>query len=108
VDRTIRATTQLAICQAIHPIQCRFHTEVLQLKYPRIGGQHGKFHPDNFYAQVPSLSMCTMGQMYTNDIGFVKFIPMQHISDAPNTLVKFMQDVGISAEFHSYDSKELT
>jgi hypothetical protein len=66
----IQATTQLAINQAIHPIQHRFHTEVAQLRYPHLGGQHGKFYTDSFFAHVPSLSMCTMGKIYTNDLGF--------------------------------------
>ena len=49
-----------------------------------------------------------MGQMYTNDVHFMKFYPMQWRSDAPDTLVIFMQDIGIPSELHSDDAKELT
>jgi hypothetical protein len=34
-----------------------------------------------------------MGQMYTNDLGFIEFIPMQHKIDASNTLIEFLEDV---------------
>jgi hypothetical protein len=50
----MQATTQPAIRQAIHPIQHRFRTKIAHLKYPRLGGPHGKFHSDTFFAQVPS------------------------------------------------------
>jgi hypothetical protein len=49
-----------------------------------------------------------MGQIYTNDINFTKFIPMKKKSDAPDTLLAFMQDVGIPSDLHSDDAKELT
>ncbi len=48
-----------------------------------------------------------MGQVYTNEIGFIKFIPMQHKSDASDTLIEFMQDVGIPTELHSDNAKVL-
>jgi hypothetical protein len=49
-----------------------------------------------------------MGQMFTNDVHFTKFYPMQRKSDAPDTLVQFMQDIGIPSDLHSDDAKELT
>jgi hypothetical protein len=76
-DRTLQATMQLAIRHAIHPIHRRFHTEVAQLRYPRLGGVNGKFHTDTFFATTSSLSRCTMGQMFTNYVHFTKFYPMQ-------------------------------
>jgi hypothetical protein len=33
-DSTIKATTQLVVRQALHPIQRRFRTEAAQLRYP--------------------------------------------------------------------------
>jgi hypothetical protein len=74
-ERTLQATTQLALWNAIHPVHHRFRTEVAQLHYPRLGGPHGGFHTDNFFASHPSLSRCTMGQMYTNNVHFTKFYP---------------------------------
>jgi hypothetical protein len=76
-DRTIQATTQLAIRHAIHPIHRRYQMQVAQLRYPRLTGRHGKFHMDTFFSSTASLSNCAMGQMYTNDVDFTKFYPMK-------------------------------
>jgi hypothetical protein len=35
-----------------------------------------------------------MAQVYTNDIHFTKIIPMKKTSEAPDSLIHFMQDVG--------------
>jgi hypothetical protein len=107
-DRTLLATMQLAIRHSIHPIHRRYRTEVAQLRYPRLGGQHGRFHTDTFFASTPSLSCCTMGQMFTNDIHFTKFYPMRAKSEAGEALISFMQDIGIPSDLHSDDAKELT
>ena len=74
-ERTLHVTTQLALCQTINPLHQWFHTEVAQLQHPRLGGTHGRFHTDTFFASQPSLSWCMMGQLYTNDIHFTKFPP---------------------------------
>jgi hypothetical protein len=103
----LKATTQLDLRNVTHPIHRRFRTEVAQLHYPRLGGIHGKFHTDTFFAAVPSLQNATMGQMYANDLHFSKFYPMQRKSQAPDTLVSFMQDIGIPSDLHSDDAKEL-
>jgi hypothetical protein len=100
-DRTLQATTQLALRQALHPIHRRFRTEVTQLRYPRLGGPHGKFHTDIFFATYPSLSCSTMGQMYTNDVHFTKFYPMINKSEAPDMLIKLIQDIGVPSKLHS-------
>jgi hypothetical protein len=107
-ERTLKVTTQLALRQAIHPIHHRYMTQVPQLRYPRLSGQHGKFHTDTFFSSTPSLSKYTMGQMYTNDVNFTKFYPMKKKSEAPDSLILFMQDIGIPSELHSDDAKELT
>jgi len=48
-----------------------------------------------------------MAQLYTNDIGFMKVFPMKLKSEAPNTLIQFMKDVGIPSCLHMDDAKEL-
>jgi hypothetical protein len=52
---TLAATTQLAIRNAIHPIQRCFRTEVAQLRYPRLGGRFGRFSSDTMFAKVTSI-----------------------------------------------------
>ncbi len=49
-----------------------------------------------------------MAQIYTNDVHFTKFCPMKKKSEAPDSLIQFMQDVGIPSHLHSDDAKELT
>jgi hypothetical protein len=46
--------------------------------------------------------------MYTNNIHFSKFFPMKRKSDALDTLISLMQDIGIPSALHSDDAKELT
>jgi hypothetical protein len=49
-----------------------------------------------------------MAQVYTNDVHFTKVFPFKKKSDAPDSLIQFMQDVGIPSHLHSNDAKELT
>jgi hypothetical protein len=49
-----------------------------------------------------------MAQVYTNDVHFTKVFPLKRKADAPDSLVQFMQDVGIPSHLHSDDAKELT
>ncbi len=106
---TAARTSQLVIHQVIHPDQRHFCTEVMQLRYPRLGGCHGCFYTDTLLSKVPSLSGCTMGQVFTNDINFTKFVPMKRKGEEPDALILFMQDIGIpSYLIHSDDAKELT
>ena len=100
--RTLESTMQLAICQAIHPIQRRYRTEVMQLHYPCLGGRHGCFYTDTFFTKTPTLRGCQMAQISTNNISFTKVFPMKHKSKASN-----MQDVGIPSCLHTDDAKEL-
>ena len=106
--RTLNATTQLALRHTLHPIHRRYRTQVAQLRYPRLAPPHGKFHTDIFFTSCPSIHGCPMGQMYTNDVHFSKFFPMKRKAEAPDTLMAFMQDVGIPSALHSDDAKELT
>jgi hypothetical protein len=73
--RTINATTQLAIRQALHPIQRRFHTKVMQLHVYR-----GRFYKDTFFAKTTALGGYAMAQVYNNDIQFTKFFPLKRKS----------------------------
>jgi len=106
-SRTLKATTQLALRHAIHPIHKRYSTKVAQLRYPRLTGRHGIFHTDTFFADTPTLSACTMGQMYTNDVDFSKFYPMRRKGEVADTLIAFMQDIGIPSGLHNDNAKEL-
>jgi len=47
-----------------------------------------------------------MAQLYINDLSFVKCYPMKQKSDAPDTLVRFIQEVGIPQAIHSDDAPD--
>jgi hypothetical protein len=103
-ERTIQATSQLVVRNALHPIQRRFRTEVAQLRYNRLGGRHGQFYSDTMCGPK-SLRQNAMCQIFVNDIDFVKCIPMGLKSQAGDALEEFLQDVGIPASMH-VDAKE--
>jgi hypothetical protein len=107
-NRTMQTTTQLALRHTLHPIHRRYRKQAAQLCYPRFSGRQGRFHTDTFFASIPSIHNSTMGQMYTNDVHFSKFYPMKSKAEAPNTLISFMQDIGIPSELHSDDARKLT
>jgi transposase len=46
-------------------------------------------------------------QIYTNDLTFTKVYPMKVRSEAPDTLMNFIHDVGIPHTMHSDDAPEL-
>jgi len=106
--KTLTATTQLTIRNAIHPIQRRFRTEVAQLRYPRLGGRFGRFSSDTIFSKTPSIRGNTCAQIFVNNIDFCRLIPMRRKAEAGDALVEFIQDIGIPSEMHNDDAKEQT
>ena len=106
--QTLQVTTQKGIRNAVHPIHRRFRTKQVQLKYDQLGTQHGRFYSDTMFSSVKSTQGNTMGQIFVNDIGFTRFMPMKMKSEAGYALSEFIQDVGIPASLHTDDAKELT
>jgi hypothetical protein len=105
--KTLKCTTQKGVRQTLYPIERRFRTKQAQLRYRQLSGRHGRFYSDTFFSSQPSLNGCKMGQLYINDLSFMKFYPMKTKAEAPDTLVKFIQDVGIPHAIHSDDAPEL-
>jgi len=103
---TLKATTQLVVRQALHPIQRRSRTEAAQLRYLRLGGRFGRFSSDTMFAKCHSIRGNTMAQTFVNNIDFVKLIAMRRKAEAGDSLVEFIQDVGIPSEMHTDMSKE--
>jgi hypothetical protein len=105
---TLKATTQLVIRHALHPLHKRFRTEAAQLRYPRLGGRFGRFSSDTMFAKTKSIRGHTMAQIFANDIDFTKLIPMKRKGEAGDSLLEFIHDVGIPSEIHMDGSKEQT
>jgi hypothetical protein len=104
--KTLKCTTQKGVHHTL--FERRFCTKQAQLCYRQLSGRHGCFYTDTFFSSQPLLNGCKMGQLYINDLSFMKFYPMKAKSDAPDTLVKFIQDIGIPHAIHSDDTPELT
>jgi hypothetical protein len=72
-----------------------------------LGGRHGRFNTDTFFASNPTLRQCKMVQLFTNDIGYTKVYPMCLKSEISDALVSFLQEVGIPQTIHADNAKEL-
>jgi hypothetical protein len=105
--KTLKCTTQKGVRQTLYPIEWHFCTKQAQLRYRQLSGQHGRFYTDAFFSSHSTLSGGKMAQLYINDLSFVKCYPMKQKSDAPDTLVRFIQEVGIPQAIHSDDAPDL-
>jgi hypothetical protein len=106
--QTLQITTQKGVRNAVHPIQRRYRTKQLQLRYNQLGSQHGRFYSDTMFSSVKSTQGHTMGQIFVNDVGFTHFVPMKLKSEAGHALAEFIQDIGIPSSLHTDEAKELT
>jgi len=105
--KTIHVTTQRGVRNVTGHLERRLKTKQAHSRYPQLGGRHGRFYTDTFFASTPTLRTCKSAQLYTNDIGFMKVYPMQNKSETHETLNAFIHEVGIPYELHSDDAKEL-
>ena len=95
--RDIQGPIHLYFCRCLH-----------QFKYNRLSPPHGSFSSDNMFSKVTSLRGYTYGQVFTNDLYYIKFVPLKSKGDAPNDLKLFVQDVGIPTRIYTDDAQELT
>ena len=96
-SQTLRVTTQKGIRNAVHPITRRYATKQSRLRYNQLGSQHGRFYSDTFFASSKSTRGNSMAQMFVNDIKYMRIFPMKKKSEAGNTLLELIQDIGIPA-----------
>jgi hypothetical protein len=106
-NNTRNVTTQKGIRNVTDHLNRRYRTKQAALRYNQLGGRHGRFCSDTFFSTVRSTRGNTVGQIFVNDIGYTKFIPMKAKSEAGNALVEFIQDVGIPGTLHTDNAKEL-
>ncbi|MGH3055661.1 MAG: hypothetical protein ACRDL7_11860, partial [Gaiellaceae bacterium] len=103
--RTLKVTTQKCIRNALHPLHRRYRTKQQQLRYNQLSS---RFYSDTLFSKCKSTVGNTCGQIFVNDIDFVRFIPMQTKSAAGDALAEFIQDVGIPSTLHTDNAKEET
>ena len=104
-ERTFKATTQLGVQSAIHPLHCRYRTKQLQYRYNRL---NTKLYADVFFLSVPSLLGNTCGLIFVNNLGFLHIVPMKSKSQAGNALTEFFEDKGVPTVLHTDGAKEFT
>lgn len=101
-ERTLKATTHLAM-RTTGALTKRFRTDKAQLRYKQLGTHFGLFSVDTVTAKVKSIRGFTCGNVYINRCGFKKFYGMYDFTSlsSRDTLVNFIQAVGIPAALHS-------
>jgi hypothetical protein len=102
---TLKATTQNFIRSALHPIERRFKTKNVSLRYNHL---KCRFYSDALFASIKSNLQNTCAQLFVTDFGYTKFTPMQAKSEAGFALKELIRDVGIPQELHTDGAKELT
>ncbi len=101
---TVKATTQSFIRNAVHPIERRFKTKNATLRYNQL---RSTLYSDTMFSNTQSALGNSMAQLFANDQGFVKVVPMAHKSDAGFALSELIQGVGIPHHIHTDEAKEL-
>ena len=104
-ENTVKATTQRFIRSAVHPVERRFRTKNVALRYNHL---NCRFNSDTFFSNVKSSQLNTCGQLFITDFGYAKFVPMRTKAEAGYALKELIQDVGIPKEIHTDGAKELT
>ena len=104
-ERTLKATTQLGIQSAIHPLHRRYRTKQLQYRYNRL---NTRLYAHVFFSSVPSMSGNTCGVIFVNNPGFLHIVPMKSKSQAGNTLTEFFEDKGVPTIVHTDGAREFT
>lgn len=91
----------------MHPIHHHYRTKQAQLKYNYLGGMHGRFSTDTFFSSVKSMHQNKAAQIFVNNVAFTRVFLIPSKAEAPNTLVEFIQDVGIPHQIHANNAPEL-
>jgi len=104
-QETIKVTTQTFIRNAQLPVERRYRTKNVMLKYNRL---KCRMYSDTFFSNITSIHGHKCGQLFTTDFGYNKFVPMSNKSEAGYALQEMIREVGIPNHIHTDGAKELT
>ncbi len=76
---TLKAMMQSFIRSALHPIERRFKTKNVTLRYNQL---KCRFYSDTFFSGVKSLLQNTCVQLFVTDFGYIKFSPIGYCPNA--------------------------
>jgi hypothetical protein len=100
----LKATTQLGIRHAVHPLSRRYRTDILQSKRHRI---NDTFYTDTMFSDVKSLRGNTCAQVFTNG-KYVHMEPGERKSQAGEALGTMIDEIGIPDKIVFDGTKEQT
>ena len=101
---TIKATTQLAIRNAIHPLRRRYRTDLLSLNYRRI---NEVVFSDTIFSKYEAYSKSTCAQVFATLSGAFFVYPLKSKSEAGEALRQFAEDVGVPNELVTDNASEM-
>lgn len=92
-QKTLKATTQRGVRQAVHPLHRRYRVDHLNLNRKRL---NDTFYMDTLFSKVKSIAGFTCAQLFTNG-SFTRVYPMESKSgtNIAAALNEFIDDVGI-------------
>ena len=91
--RTLAVTTQAGVRNVLVPADRRTRQRLNHLKFPTLWVD--LYTDTMFSGRVPSIRKCTAAQVFTNGRGYDRFYPIRSKAFAPDSLMSFIQDVGI-------------
>ena len=94
---TLRVTTQHGVRSAVHPLRRRYRTDLLSLKYRRLGTT---MYTDTMHFKVKSLDQHKCAQVYATD-DFAVAYPVRAERLIGDTLRLLAEDVGVPREMVS-------
>lgn len=104
-ERTLRVTTQRGTRTALHPLHRRYRTAQQQFRYNRL---NTRFYSDTMFSLTKSIRGSTCSQVFVNDCGFSKHVPMRSKGEAGNALDELFNDVGVPTSLVTDGALELT
>ena len=73
--RTIEGTTHRFTRTNEGHLSHRFRTDTHSRRYRRLGGPYARFYTDTLFFKIQTLSQFQCAQIYSNRIGYTKYIP---------------------------------
>jgi hypothetical protein len=101
--RTLQVTTQKGVRTVLHPLTRRYRTRQSHLRFPTI---RTKVYTDTMFSSVTSIRQYKCAQVFTTNTAYSRVYPLQSKQNAPDALMKWIQDVGVMSDLVYDGSKE--
>jgi hypothetical protein len=102
-DKTLKCTTQHAVRNIYAPSERKVRLKAPWLNFPSL---RSDIYVDSMFSLVPALHGYTGGSVYTNGDGYDRFYPWTRKAEHPDTLMQFINDVGVPQTLISDNAPE--